>query len=474
MKKGSIVFIFFLILSVSQVCAERLVILDEKKDWSVAIAEFEITDSSADTIYLRKSLPSFFFNQLSSCKNHTLSDIERQKSKLKAVEKKIEIEEKNLSVLKKNYSLTYFNDKSKKRLLKEQIQESEKKIRQLEKYDIAKISVKPVKDISFITADKNSKVLTVDRLNIYRFAESNNFDYIIYGYIKQFSDVVFLEVNLYSLPENRDIFRTTLTSDINSLYSSLDTAVTELTSLLLGAPWSRLTVKTESRDADIYLNNNYIGSTIVDKMIVSPGVHTLAIKGQGVEKKEISIYLKESQENIISIEALETEEKYIAVNTLPNDADIYYDSLWRGRSPLLINGVSGEIFIRKEGYRDERLFLEDIKSNSLDFKLSPDIFEKEMYLEDRRNIFYRNMSVFVLSVPVSFFLFAVLNDYNDAYQNSISSGVNPDETERLRKLTNFSYYGYYSSLFLSVSLLVNTIFHLSDYIKAGDILAQEQ
>lgn len=464
----------FLFFSFPMLYAEKLILLDEKDKWNIAIADFKITDSSSDSIYLRNSIPAFLYNQLSSCLSHTLTENEMFLLQNRIKIEKIEEKENKLSAYYKDFNLTYFNESTKRKELRDSIQLTEKEIRQLKKYNPEKIKIIPVKDISFITEGENTEKLLLDPVNIGVFADRKNSDYVIYGSAGQFDDLLLLEIRLYSSLSKKDIYVNSVSADINSLFTSLDKTVSDLTSILLGTSWSKLTVDTNMGDADIYLNNRYIGSSNVKNIIVKPGNHILTVKGQGIAEKELEIFLEENKENTISMETEEKEEKLTAINTLPPDADIYYDSLWRGRSPYLLNGLSGELYIKKEGYRDLKLFIDDYPENSITLQLSPDIFEKEEYFDNRRDAFYRNFSFFILSVPVPFFLFAVLNDYSDAYNNSLSSGTNSSETERLRKLTNFTYYGYYGSLFLTISLFVNTIFHLNDYIKAGDILGQEQ
>ncbi len=69
-------------------------------------------------------------------------------------------------------------------------------------------------------------------------------------------------------------------------------------------------------------------------------------------------------------------------------------------------------------------------------------------------------------------MFAVLNDYTNSYNSALASGSNQSEIDRLEQMRNYCYYGYYGTLFVSISLFVNMIFHLNDYIEAGDILEQ--
>ncbi|MDX9802195.1 MAG: PEGA domain-containing protein [Spirochaetia bacterium] len=472
--KVKILILIFICFSFSPLYGEKIILLDEKKEWNIAITDFKITDSSSDSIYLGNSLPAFLYNQLSSCLSHTLSENEIFLLKNRIVIEKIEEKESLLTQYFKDYNMTFFNESTKKKELRDSIKKTEKEIRVLKKYNVEKIKINPVKEVLFKTESEDSEKLSFLPVNINIFADKNNFDYVLYGSAGQFDELVIIEIRLYSSLFKKDIYANSVSTDINSLFSSLDETVSEITSIILGTPWSKLTINTNMGEADIYLDNQYIGSSNVKNIIVKPGEHLITLKGQGIAEKELKVLLEENKENIINMETEEKEEKLTAINTLPPDADIYYDSLWRGTSPYLLNGLSGELYIKKEGYRDLKLFIDDFPENSITLQLSPDIFKKDEYFDNRRDTFYKNFSFFILSVPLPFFLFAVLNDYSDAYNNALSSGVNSSETERLRKITNFTYYGYYGSLFLTISLFVNTIFHLNDYIKAGDIPGQEQ
>ncbi len=137
-----------------------------------------------------------------------------------------------------------------------------------------------------------------------------------------------------------------------------------------------------------------------------------------------------------------------------------------------MNSNEGEIFIRKEGFRESRFLVEEIEDDYIDFNLSPELFSQQDYLLNKRDSFYRNLSWFVLSAPLPFFMFAVLNDYTNSYNSAVSSGTSQSEIDRLEKIRNYCYYGYYGTLFISISLFVNMIFHLNDYIEAGDILKE--
>lgn len=471
MKRGALLAVF-LFVSFSAF-AEKIFFQDEKKTWNVGITVFSVPDNSPDAVYIRNSLPLFFVNQLSVCKTHRLADAEKSLLREKIVAEKIREEEEKLSSLKKEYDMAFFSHDSKKKEISDKIRKSERLIRTVKNFNPEKIEIRPEKDIFLVSANSKNEPLVMDFINIEQFSAENNLDYLIYGNARIFNNMIFVETKLYSSLEKKNLYVNAMTVEISTLFEALEKNVNDLITIILGSPWSKLSVVSDNKEADIYLDSSYIGTSAVRNYITTPGHHIIAVKGEGIAEKNLDVFLREKEENIINIETEYQEEKLLAINSIPQGADVYYDSLWSGKTPFLVNGLSGEIILRKEGYRDSRFFLDEVPGNFVELKLSPDIFSGDKYLETKRNSFYRNLSMFVLSVPVPFFMFAVLNDYSDAYNNSVSSAANPEETERLRKLTNFSYYGYYGSLFLTISLFINTIFHLNDYIKAADVLSAE-
>ena len=98
------------------------------------------------------------------------------------------------------------------------------------------------------------------------------------------------------------------------------------------------------------------------------------------------------------------------------------------------------------------------------------IFDKfnnqDDYLLSKRNDFYKNLTWFVLSIPVAFFSYANYLAYEDQEERADAIGDSRASRHAGRTKT-YSQFGYYGSLFLSVTLFANAMFHLRDYIHAG-------
>ncbi len=156
---------------------------------------------------------------------------------------------------------------------------------------------------------------------------------------------------------------------------------------MLGKKWSSISINSENKNADIFIDDIYSGTGSISGKIVSPGEHIIKIAGTGIEEESYTVVLEESSHFSFGAEPEYEEEKLLAVNTFPDSADIYYDSLWQGKSPVVVNSSLGEIFIRKEGYRENRFLVEEIEDNTIDFNLSPELFTQKDYLLTKRNNF---------------------------------------------------------------------------------------
>lgn len=463
-----IVLIFF--FNAALLFPDSIVLTDTDENWVVEVADFKTQSDSPDALFIAKTLPAFLYNELSISKTHELSENEIELLQKNIVNKEISLLENQLSIERKKLDLHYLRGAGNIREIRKAISDINKKISSLERFNYEKIKIIPEKDIFYKNSEVKAEKPVFNVINIDNYAEKERIDHLIYGNFDLFDNLVYIEIFLYNRLEKKIVFSRRIVTEIDSVLGVLEEPVAELTSYLLGRPWSRLDVITQDSNADIYINDTFRGSRDVRNIILKPGFYSVVVEGQGIERKEREIFLRDRDYKILEIDAEYEEERLIAINTYPRDADIYFDSVWNGKSPSLVNGLKGEVFIKKDGYRDMRIFLEDYAGNNLNLELSPDLFKKEDFLLQKRNNYYRNLSYFILSIPVPLFMFALVNDYNSAYARAYESESNYDEIERLRETRSYLYYGYYSTLFISISLFTNMIFHLGDYIEAGDVL----
>jgi hypothetical protein len=280
-----------LLLCIHPIYCQKFIVKDEQTTWNVALTEFNISSSRKDVSYISNVLPSFFLSQFFGIDKHTLTPEEILLLRKKIAADQINSEERNLSLYIKEYDSAYFSNTARRSDIRSKIRDTKRKIKQLREYNLRRIKINNIKDIVFITADEANNPLSFDILNIDKFADEKKFDYIFYGSARQFENIVIVEIRFYSALEKKDIYTASVTSEIDTLFLSFDNVISDITSILLGTPWSKITVNTDSRESDIYLNEKYIGTGSAANILASPGEHTLTIKGPGQEEKTISVFL---------------------------------------------------------------------------------------------------------------------------------------------------------------------------------------
>ncbi len=98
------------------------------------------------------------------------------------------------------------------------------------------------------------------------------------------------------------------------------------------------------------------------------------------------------------------------------------------------------------------------------------LIDRNSIINVKRNNFYESFSYFLLSIPLSIISFGMSSDYGYAYNNEILDDPYSSESNRLMQLSTTWYNVYLGSLFVNISLFINTIFDLVDYIKSTNNL----
>ena len=447
---------------------EDKVLRDTSSQWNVLITDLICNSTQEDAPYISQTLSSAVYRNLSVIKKHRMSDEEiaarRQALKTEYVEEC----QKALSKSYQDYDALIFQDKDmdKKISLKSTISKDKRMLRKANKKKLEKIYVQRDRDIVFLNdADEKNTVIR-GPIELATRAQKDKLDYIVWGSMKLVEDVVVADISLYSAIFKKDLASVRITGDLESIYQELDKGLDAFYSAMLGKPWSKINVAVNDEDVDVFVDGNFVSAGSLSNIILEPGEHTVVAAGNNKSEDVKEILLEENQDVDISFNVEPVETKLFAISSFPPGADVYYNSIWQGQTPLLLNGAKGEVVISKEGYQNSRVFLDEINGNTLDFFPQKEVFNKDDYLLDKRNDFYKNLTWFVLSIPVAFFTYANYLAYDDLHTRAKATG-DSHEIHRTKRIKTYSQYGYYGALFLSVSLFTNAMFYLKDYIIAG-------
>ena len=128
--------------------------------------------------------------------------------------------------------------------------------------------------------------------------------------------------------------------------------------------WLTIPTDSTSQDADIYIDNKYIGKAPITKSKVASGTHTLKVVKPMYHTLETTIEISDNQEFTYT-PALLGDYATVTVNAGAN-CDIYVNDELKGASPWSGKLASGTYIIeaRKEGYRSS-IITQEITASSM-------------------------------------------------------------------------------------------------------------
>ena len=441
---------------------------DTSTEWNVLVTDLICNSTQEDAPYISQTLSSAVYRHLSVLKKHRMSDdeITVRRESLKA--EYVDECQKALSKSYQEFDALLFKDKDVKArtTLKSTIAKDKRMLRKAKKKKLEKIYVQRERDIVFLNDAEEKDTFLRSPVELPARAKKDNLDYIVWGSMKLVENVVVADISLYSRMFKKDLSSVRITGDLDTIYQELAQGLDGLYSDMLGTPWSKVNIGVNNQDVDVFVDGKFISSGDLSDVILEPGEHTIVASGTNTTEDVKHVILEENQSVDIDFQVEPVTTKLFAVSSFPAGADVYYNSIWQGKTPMILNGDQGEVVITMDGYQNTRVFLDEKAGNTLDFFPQKEIFNKDDYLLDKRNDFYKNLTWFVLSIPIAFFSYANYLAYDDLNDRAEASG-DSHESHRTERIRTYSQYGYYGALFLSVTLFTNAMFYLRDYIKAG-------
>ena len=458
----------FILIPLFTFGVEDKVLRDSSSEWNILVTDLICNSTQEDAPYISQTLSSAVYRNLSVIKKHRMSDeeIAARRESIKA--DFVDECQKALSKSYQEYDALLFQDKdiNKKTNLKSTISKDKRMLRKANKKKLEKIYVLRERDIVFLNDSEEKDTVIRGPVELATRAKKDNLDYIVWGSMMLVEDVVVADISLYSSLFNKELASVRITGDLETIYQELDKGLDAFYYDMLGKPWAKINVDVNDQDVDVFVDGVFVSAGSLSNIILEPGEHTVLASGNNKTEEVKQVLLEENQSVDISFKVEPVQSKLFAVSSFPTGADVYYNSVWQGQTPMLLNGAKGEVVISLEGYQNSRVFLDEINGNTLDFFPQREVFNKDDYLLDKRNDFYKNLTWFVLSIPVAFFTYANYLAYDDLHERAKGTR-DSHEIHRTQRIRNYSQYGYYGALFLSVTLFSNAMFYLRDYIVAG-------
>ncbi len=115
-----------------------------------------------------------------------------------------------------------------------------------------------------------------------------------------------------------------------------------------------LDIKSTPISAEVYLDGSYKGSTPLTVSNVPVGTHTVVLKKSGYHEISKIVDVKYGQTTYVS-ETLILQTGSIKISSEPVGADVYFDEVYKGVTPITITSISvgtHTVVLKKFGYTD--------------------------------------------------------------------------------------------------------------------------
>lgn len=446
---------------------------DERIAYRVGIMEFSIPPEMKEVQYAGRSLPLLLLENLQNCKNHSLNNKEREKYKIRMVEEKIRKEKLNIEKLRNALNSVYLTSEDtieERERLEKDLSQSKAYITYLKGLDVSQITIKKEKEVKIVNYKDKEQLFPLPVVSMIDLARQHSLDLIIRGRVERVEDYFYLRISIWSWVDNAEITVFETASILEELGGKIDLYSNRVKTIVLGRTWGDLLVEVNPPAADVYVDGRYHGSGKVRANNLTTGTHTISVNAKGYKPLETSIFIKSEQkiEKKISLERMKINKVWIT--SYPDGADLYVASQWAGKTPLEIELPLEEemVFLRKKGYADERVVLEEEDSIRKIYMHSLDA-DTEAIIDQKRDNFYTSLGLFALSIPIPLFSWGLGFQNSEGFYMAADS-MNLEEMEKYKLNSNRYYHAYLGGLVLAGALFANAIIHLIDYIVAGNTL----
>jgi len=302
-------------------------------------------------------------------------------------------------------------------------------------------------------------------------ARGANLDLLIWGVVEEIQGYLKVDFYAYS-PYGAGIDlgnagTTALPSDIGQ---DAEIISAEIATALLGRSWGSVHVETNVNDAAIVVDGELVGFRQASARYLSPGEVTVEVTANGYRTEHRTVAVTDRQTTGVVLEMEQMFDRVVRIESAPAGADVYLDSVWAGQTPLQLSVLDGPsvVRLRRDGYLESRFVLASDSPDRVARALLPGSLSWADEIEQKRDGFYRSMTWFVLSVPVTIILNGIYQSIQSAFPPLESGDLTPENWTAFGQRGNIFYWASSGSVLVNLGLLVNAGINLFEYLDVGE------
>jgi hypothetical protein len=443
----------------------------------IGVAEFRFNASEARTAFLGGNVARLFREKLSEISIHELNEEEGGQYALGIIAAEREKILRRIEELRASRDALFFpgtalRDSSRGESLTGDIEKEQEKLRRINALAPSEITLIREKKLRLLEpAGTAAAELLPPVQNPQQAARDAKVDYLLWGSIREeVAGLISITASLYSARAKSALFSGFATGTVDEMESLVDRLFTSLAEAVAGRPWATLEIRTDPKNALVFVDGSLRGIGNVKLPYIRPGTYRVSIYADGYDTLEKEILLEARSRQNLSLDLAPAPLPEVTLETFPSGADVYLGAMKQGVTPLQLPlGATPDILSMSQEGHKTIVFPSTAAGIAETHILPRDIISWEERIETKRAGFYRAWGFFILSLPLPLMLYgAYQNQSFNFIQYTRSSGFDIDRARGMEKKGKILYYAYFGSLFLSGSLFVNTIQKLLDYIRTGE------
>jgi hypothetical protein len=445
---------------------------DQAEEVLVAFAELQGEDLPREYQYLRSSIPRVILQRVEVLEEHRLPREEADALRQQLFEEAVAGLGIELDALIAERDAVVFSETTRDERraryaeLEEEIETVRENVAALRQADPRLVELIEPKSIRFRRAEP--ALLPAGR-RLAVLAGEQSADFVIGGTLEEREGYVFLEMEGYNAITRERVSLGGTAGRVEEIYDLIEPVVDEVATLLLGRPWGRLEVVTGIDDALILVDGKAAGFGRAEIAYLEPGNTKVRVLLSGDQIFETDVVVEPYGRVMVAPVLTVPESERIALVSEPPGADVYVDSIWTGRTPLLLDRplTSTTAILSKDDYLRGRVLLTPTSPNVIEKPLIEDIVDWEEEIQMRRDRFYRSLGWFVVSLPLPILMNGMYSNIASLYVDGRPPGLTDNASDELAGRANTLLWATRGTAALSAGLFVNMAIQLGRYIRAG-------
>jgi hypothetical protein len=294
-------------------------------------------------------------------------------------------------------------------------------------------------------------------------------DLLIGGTIQEVQGYLLLDVWAYDPLKRAQVFTSRNAATRDELAGSLQGFGRQIARTILGRPWSLVAFTPDPPEAALYVDGVLAASGASPALFLSPGTHEIRLSAVGYFEVSRRLSFEPGQETRIDDALQKIVVGKVAISSDPTGADLYVDSLWKGRTPLLVDRppLRSRGVLALTGFYDLVFPLEPASPPLLSFALQKDEGNRDVKQKKARDEFYNSLAVFVFSIPIPLFSYGLSIDF--AVRTLDLSGQGMSAAASQAQAASTIFLGtYYAGIAVSLGLFTWMVTRIIHYVRVAD------